>query len=118
VAKIIPRLQDVHDRLTSVVIEQLPFDRFIQRYDTPGTLFFCDPPYWETEGYGPGLTFERADYERLSAALRQLKGRFILTLNDVPQVRQLFSWADIEAVELTYHLSGVPTLGKEVIITG
>ena len=115
--QVIPRLQDVHDRLSDVSIEQLPFDRFIARYDRPGTLFYCDPPYWGTEDYYGAALFSRDDFERLSASLRAIKGRFILSLNDTPEIRAIFGWASIEAVELTYRLSGKVTTGREVIIT-
>lgn len=116
--KIVPRLQDVHDRLSGVSIEQLPFDRFIARYDRPETLFYCDPPYWGTEDYYGKALFHRSDFERLSQCLKGVRGRFILSLNDTPEVREIFSWAEIEGVELNYRLSGRPTLGREVIITG
>lgn len=115
--QVVPRLQDVHDRLADVSIEQLPFDRFIARYDRPGTLFYCDPPYHGTEDYYGETLFSRADFERLSASLRAIKGRFILSLNDVPEVREIFAWASIEGVDLTYRLSGKVTSAREVIIT-
>ena len=118
VNQLVPRLQDVHDRLSGVSIEQLPFDRFIARYDRPSTLFYCDPPYWGCEDdYGRAM-FSRTDFERLSDCLKAVRGRFILSLNDVPEVRHLFAWAEIEAVELTYSVSGRPTPAREVIIQG
>ena len=101
-----PLLEDVHERLAGVSIECLPFDAFIQRYDRPQTLFYLDPPYWGGEAdYGKGL-FERSDYERLSALLECLQGRFILSLNDVPPIRELFSWAKLEPVNVTYSIAG------------
>ena len=70
------------------------------------TLFYLDPPYWGCENdYGKG-SFARDDFEVLSRLLKGLKGRFILSINDVPEVRNLFGWAEIEAVETTY------TVGK------
>lgn len=116
--QIVPRLQDVHERLSGVSIEQLPFDRFIARYDRPETLFYCDPPYWGTEDFYGAELFGRADFERLSECLKGLRGSFILSLNDVPQIREIFSWASIEGVELNYSLSGRGTPAREVIITG
>lgn len=116
--QIVPRLQDVHERLAGVSIEQLPFDRFIQRYDREGTLFYVDPPYWGSEDYYGAELFSRADFERLSACLKAVRGRFILSLNDVPEVREIFAWAEIESVELNYRLSGRPTAAREVIIRG
>ncbi len=50
--------------------------------------------------------------------LRRIKGRFILTLNDVPEIRELFSWANIEALRLDYTAGGKVTEGRGVIITG
>ena len=38
-------LDELHTRLTSVVIERLPYADLIQSYDGPDTLFFLDPPY-------------------------------------------------------------------------
>lgn len=114
---LIPRLQDVHDRLSGVVIEQLPFDRFLERYDRPGTLAYCDPPYWGSEDYYGAELFSRADFARLSAVLQGLKGRFILSINDTPEIRDIFGWARLQPVELPYTLSKGVTAGRELIIT-
>lgn len=112
------QLQEIHDRLSGVVIEQLGFAAFLARYDRPGTLFYCDPPYWGGEDYYGKALFARADFESLAAALKGLEGHFILSLNDVPEVREMFAWADLQPVELTYRLSGRATRAAELIITG
>lgn len=104
--KLASLLEAVHERLSSVVIECLDFEVFLRRYDRPGTLFYVDPPYWGSEGdYGREL-FGRADFERLAAVLRQLQGRWLLSLNDRPEVRQLFAGLPIEEVDTTYTLGG------------
>ena len=112
-------LKAVHRRLAGVWIDCLPFEEFIRRYDRPGTLFYCDPPYWGTEDYYGADLFPKASFELLAQTLRGLKGRFILSLNDVPEVRALFSWADIAGVELTYTAGGggAARPAREVIIT-
>lgn len=113
-----PMLQDLHDRLDGVYIERLGYAEFIARYDRLGTLFYLDPPYWGCEGdYGEGV-FDRSDFERLAAQLAGLRGRFILSLNDTPGVRDTFAAFDQEQVELSYRLSGRPTAARELIITG
>lgn len=97
-------IQVIHRRLEGVHIDGLPYQEFIGRWDRPDTLFYLDPPYWGSERvYGPGL-FERADFERLATVLRAIKGRFILSLNDVPEIRAMFAWARIEEEPTTYGL--------------
>ena len=106
VTRLEPMLADLHERLAGVVIECLPFDVFIRRYDRKTTLFYLDPPYWGSEGdYGKAL-FKRPDYERLAAVLGELKGRFILSLGDRPEIREIFAAFALEEVETTYHVAG------------
>ena len=85
-----PMLEDLHSRLAGVVIECLDWSDFIPRYDSEGTLFYLDPPYWGCEDdYGKAM-FERADFQRMTQLLAGIKGRFILSLNDLPEVRETF----------------------------
>lgn len=118
VTRLQPMLEDIHARLAGVVIERLPYADFIRRYDRPGTLFFIDPPYWDCEDdYGPGM-FSKADHSLLRGLLEGLQGRFILTINDVPETRALFAGFDIEDAELTYRVSGRATPARELIVSG
>jgi DNA adenine methylase len=104
-------LEEVHERLAGVVIENLPYDQLIPRYDRPETLFYLDPPYWGCESvYGREL-FSREEFTRLAELLRGIKGRFILSLNDHPGVRKCFAGFEMEVVETTYAM-GYRT-GKE-----
>ncbi|MES2987689.1 MAG: DNA adenine methylase [Pseudomonadota bacterium] len=113
-----PMLRDVHERLEGVYIERLPFADFIARYDRPGALFYLDPPYWGCEtDYGPGV-FSPADFVRLSGILEGIEGRFILSINDTPEIREIFGKFEQEAVELPYRVSGKVTPGRELIVSG
>ncbi len=114
-----PMLEDLHSRLAGVVIECLDFGAFLQRYDSPETLFYLDPPYWGSEGdYGKHL-FSRQDFQRLSDILTGLRGQFVLSINDVPEIRDLFAWARIEEVQTTYTIgSKGTTAAAELIIRG
>ena len=106
VTKLGPMLEDLHERLAVVVIECLPYHAFIERYDRAATLFYIDPPYWGCEkDYGKDI-FCRGDFERLAEQLRGLKGRFILSINDVKEVREIFKGFRIEAVKTTYSVGG------------
>ena len=100
-----PMLEDLHARLAGVVIECLDFGEFIRRYDGPGTLFYLDPPYWGGEDdYGKAL-FARDDYARLADQLAGIKGRFLLSINDVPEIREIFAQFHLEDVNTTYGIS-------------
>ncbi|MGP1276359.1 MAG: DNA adenine methylase [Caulobacterales bacterium] len=116
---IVPRLEALHARLASVTVECLGYGEFIDRYDRPETLFYCDPPYWGgEEDYGKGL-FAREDFATLASQLQGIKGRFILSINDRPEIRELFAWASFEEVEVIYGIG--PDKGhmaKELIIRG
>ncbi len=119
VTKIVPMLEDLHERLAGVVVECLPYAEFISRYDRPDTLFYLDPPYWDCERYYGDGVFCREDFERLAALLARLQGRFIMSLNDTPGVRDVFKAFRIEAVETRYSLSsGTNRPAGEVIISG
>jgi DNA adenine methylase len=118
VTKLAPLLDELHERLAGVTIECLPYDGFIRRYDRPGTLFYLDPPYWGSEDYyGKGM-FSKADFERLAEILAGIKGRFLLSINDVPPVRRIFGAFKLRPVRLHYGLSGGQRPAKELLIMG
>lgn len=113
-----PMLQDVHDRLEGVYLERLPYAAFIAKYDRPGALFYLDPPYFGCEGdYGPGV-FATSDFDQLAAVLGELKGQFILSINDTPEIRAVFKSFTTEPVELNYSVGGKPCPARELIING
>lgn len=116
--KLEPMLEAVHERLCGVHIECMGFDQLIQKYDSrPGTLFYCDPPYWGHEDdYGKSI-FSRADFTLLRDLLKACQGHFILSINDVPEVRDLFADFYLHPVELNYRAGGPPKPAKELIIT-
>lgn len=110
-------LSDLHARLAGVVIERLPYADFIRRYDTDGTLFYLDPPYWGCENdYGQDV-FSRADFELLAAALAGIKGRFLLSINDTPGVRECFAAFDMLALETTYQIGPKPKKVGELVVS-
>lgn len=102
--KLVPVLEEVYERLARVVIECLPWQDVIDRYDTPDTLFYLDPPYYGTESYYQAA-FGRDEFAEMAERLRKLRGRFILSLNDCPEVREIFSNFDVEKVDVSYSLS-------------
>jgi len=99
------------------VIEHLTWEACIIKYDRPGTLFYCDPPYWQTEGYG--VEFEFAQYERLAELMRSMVGKLVLSINKHPDIKQVFAGFETREVAINYTVRG-PVKGAartELIIT-
>lgn len=97
-------LSAAHLRLSRTYIEHLPWDECIRRYDRPHTLFYCDPPYWGTEGYG--VEFSLDQYSRMADLARTIQGRMVISVNDIPEMRQTFSGLRTESVEIQYSVGG------------
>jgi DNA adenine methylase len=96
------RIEALHRRLDRVTIECLDFDRCLATYDGPQTFFYLDPPYWGATRYYKEAGFTQADFPRLAHALERLKGRWLMSLNDKPEVRKLFARFRIRPVEGRY----------------
>lgn len=97
-------LSQAHLRLARTTIEHLDWADCITRYDRPHTLVYCDPPYWGTEGYG--VPFGLEQYDRLAELARTMKGRMIVSVNDIPEMRTAFAGLTIERTELAYTVGG------------
>ncbi|MDH4274898.1 MAG: DNA adenine methylase [Gammaproteobacteria bacterium] len=97
-------LSAAHLRLARVYIEHLDWARCVSKYDRDYTFFFADPPYWQTEGYG--VEFGWDQYEALAATARGIKGKIMITLNDHPDVRDLFAEFNVTTVDINYTVGG------------
>lgn len=119
VTRLAGELEAMHERMAGVTVERLDWADFVPRYDCAGALTYLDPPYYGCEGdYGADL-FDRGQFEKMADVLDGLRGRFILSLNDHPEVRRIFGRFEIQAVRTHYGLAGqgAKPVG-EVIITG
>lgn len=93
-------LESAHRRLQDVQVECLPYEEVLERYDRPTTLFYLDPPYYRRELYRHNFADE--DFRQLGERLRGIKGRFILSLNDHSDVRQIFQEFSIRETDIAY----------------
>lgn len=93
-------LSAVHLRLHQVTIEHLDWAACIKRYDRPHTLFYLDPPYFGTEGYGVGFGLEQ--YDLMGELLRTMKGKAVVSVNDIPAMRQAFKGLHMKQLQVNY----------------
>ena len=95
----------VHERLKRVTIEHRDFEKLISMYDRPETFFYLDPPYWQMHLYR--YNFRKEQHKRLAEMLRALKGKFILSYNDVRDIRKLYRGLTIQTVKPRYSAQGM-----------
>jgi len=113
-----PLLQAVHERLSGVWIERLGWSEFLDRWDREGALFYFDPPYLGTERFYGKDAFDVGQFARLARRLRDLKGRWMVSLNDHAEVRRIFQGFPVEEVKVRYSTGLQPgTIAGELIIT-
>lgn len=109
-------LEQAHARLARVQIECLPYEKILKNFDRKESLFYLDPPYYGRKLYK--FNFEPEDFVSLAERLRDLKGKFVLSLNDVPEVRRIFRDFAIKGVDI--HYTAQKKAGKrfkELLIT-
>lgn len=110
-------LSAAHLRLSGTYVENLPWQEVMRRYDRPHSFFYCDPPYWQTEGYGVDFGFEQ--YQELAAFMRSCKGKVMVSINDHPDIRACFDGFYMEGLDIKYAVAnthGAPATSKELVI--
>ena len=93
-------IDETHHRLARVQIECLPYEKVLAKYDSPSTLFYLDPPYYGIRLYKANL--DPDDFRAMAERLAKIKGRFLLSLNDVPEVRAIFKAFHVMGIEMPY----------------
>ena len=83
----------LHERLQDVFIERNDFEYILKKYDRKDgdVIFYLDPPYLETTEDDYGMTFNIESFNRLKKSLDSVNGKWLLTCNDKPELRELFS---------------------------
>ena len=118
ITKLASLLEDVHTRLSSVTIENLHYEKFIQTYDRDYSLFYLDPPYWNCEDYYGKDLFNKDDFQKLANLLLLIKGTFIMSINDVDEIRNLYKKFYIMSVKTSYTVAEKnPTKANELLIS-
>lgn len=89
IRKLFDLIKELENRMANVVVENQDFEILIKHYDREDTFFYLDPPYFFTEDMY-AVEFGRDDHVRLRDTLKNIKGRFLLSYNDCPQIRELY----------------------------
>jgi len=110
-------LSAVHLRLARVTIENLPWRRFVERFDRPQTFFYLDPPYWKAPVYQHNMGLN--DYREMAEVLGRIKGKFIWSINDRPEIREIVKGFKVKPVRLAYTAGAASNTvpAKELLVS-
>ena len=103
-------------------VENMDFADVIQKYDSPTTYTYLDPPYFRTENYYSNHDFDRNDHERLANVLHNVKGKFSLSYYDFPLLHEWFPeetyrWEKKEFAKAAAAKKGkTQNMGEELLI--
>ena len=104
------------------IVENMDFQDVIQKYDSPTSYIYADPPYWKTENYYSNHDFDRSDHERLANVLKSMKGRFSLSYYHFDLLDEWFpepsyNWASMEFAKAAAAKKGTKqNMGIELLI--
>ena len=101
-----PLIESAAGRLQKVVIENKDCVKLIRQYDRPESFFYCDPPYYNADQYYEAVSSDGFDHAGLADALLGIKGKFVLSYNDCPEIRALYDRPGI-VVEGISRLSNI-----------
>jgi DNA adenine methylase len=97
-------LSAAHLRLARTYIEHLDWFDCIKRYDRPTSLFYLDPPYWSTAGYGVDFGLEQ--YTLMAEMAKTIEGKMLISVNDIPQMREAFKGLNMKSLGIRYTVGG------------
>jgi len=94
--------QKYADRLKDTIILNESYENLF-RYDSPTTFFYLDPPY-ENSKKTTCNAYQSIDYQALRDRLKNLQGKFLLSINDSPTIRELFKDFTIQETTTVYSV--------------
>jgi len=96
------QLSEAHLRLSGVTVEHLGWDACLMKYDRAHSFMYADPPYWKLAGYGVDFGLDQ------------------LSINDHPDMREVFDGLNIDTVKINYTVGNSDasrSAKQELIIT-
>jgi len=106
----------ISERLKNTIILNKDYKKLIDKYDSPNTFFYLDPPYENSTNL---YEHDTLPIEDIFNSLKNIKGYFLLSYNDSKKAKELFKDFKISYIKTKYV---IPTVGghtrikKEMLI--
>ena len=110
-------LDRFRERLKRVQIYNRDYKNVIELCDIKEAFFYLDPPYYESGNKLYSHAFEEEDHKEMSEILKTIKGKFLVSYNDVEEIRELYNWATIESITTIYTSGKSHKKAQEVLIS-
>lgn len=108
------------ERLKNVKIYQADWKHIVRQFDSPETFFYFDPPYIGTSNKKARF-FKEPTADELRQFIANIRGKFLISNSDVPEIRQAFAKFRIQGVEVSTNVDQVhktsQKVRKEVLIS-
>ena len=97
-------INDLFERIKDVVIECIDYKHVCTFYDADETFFYLDPPYYNCSSTAYD-SFNINQLSELANFIKTLKGKWLMSINDTPEVREIFSFAKFKEISIAYSIS-------------
>jgi len=120
ITKLISKLEEYQQLLKNAEIIQADYKDSIQKYDSVCTFFYLDPPYYKPTG--KIYNYHDVDPNELAALLRTIRGKFLLSYDNTPELYDIFNDFEIIVIDHEYTLANFKIKGghqkvKELLIS-
>lgn len=94
-------------------IENLSYEKIIEKFDSENTFFYIDPPYWQSENLYSFHSFIKESHFELAEILQNIKGKFLLSYYDYKELSDLYPKSKFNRFKKEYKKSSRPNKKNE-----
>lgn len=93
---VINRLDQYQKKLKAASLENVDYQTTMKKYDSGCTFFYLDPPYYKTRKVHQ---YSDVNPEELAAFLKKIKGKFLLSYDNPPELFDIFEGFHIQEIK-------------------
>lgn len=104
------KLSDYKERMKNTILHNWDYIKIIKKYDSKDTFLYIDPPYENSE-----VLYDHhfIDIPQMAHILKNIKGKFLLSLNYNPELKPLFSGFNIKVINVKSQSNSNGDIGKD-----